>query len=422
MEGWVTKPLADVCTLKPPKKQVKEALEQDAEVSFVPMDQLGICQKSIELNGTKPLSQVYSSYTYFAENDVLLAKITPCFENGKLGVASGLSNGVGFGSSEFHVLRCHEGLLPEFLFYFLSQPVIRSRGAKLMTGAVGHKRVPPEFVQSLQIPVPPLPEQKRIVAILDETFEGIDKAIANTEKNLVNARELFDATVQEIFGGAQPNWRTETLQYLLDNNWIESHLDGNHGSDYPRKEEFVTSGVPYISANCIDGEQVDLDRAKYLSPERALRIRKGVACDGDVLFAHNATVGPVAMLSTTKPKVILGTSLTYYRCNRDHIIPEYLAHYMRSPLFRRQYELVMGQSTRNQVPITKQREFTHVLPPLNVQREIATRLNGLDDERRRLEVAYGAKVQRLVELKQVLLGRAFAGQLSATHELTEAAE
>jgi type I restriction enzyme, S subunit len=170
-------------------------------------------------------------------------------------------------------------------------------------------------------------------------------------------------------------WDVITLETLLQRGWIESHLDGNHGGDYPRKEEFVSEGVPYISANCLVDDHVDMSRAKYLSQSRADLLRKGIARDGDVLFAHNATVGPVAVLHTDEEKVILGTSLTYYRCNQGYILPGYLAYYMRSFEFKRQYLQVMGQSTRNQVPITKQREFFHIIPPIPVQQRIVSILD-----------------------------------------------
>ena len=84
MERWTTRPLAEVCDLNPPKREVRQKLSVDAQVSFVPMEQLGICQKSIQSNGTRSLGEVYGGYTYFAERDVLLAKITPCFENGSV--------------------------------------------------------------------------------------------------------------------------------------------------------------------------------------------------------------------------------------------------------------------------------------------------------------------------------------------------
>jgi type I restriction enzyme S subunit len=149
------------------------------------------------------------------------------------------------------------------------------------------------FIKSLQLPLPPLPDQKRIVAILDEAFEGIDAAIANTEKNLANARELFEGSLQSIFNRQGDGWDKLTLEALLQREWIESHLDGNHGSDYPRKEEFISTGVPYISANCLSDDRVDMTRAKYLAPNRAALLRKGIAKNNDMLFAHNATVGPV---------------------------------------------------------------------------------------------------------------------------------
>ena len=150
-----------------------------------------------------------------------------------------------------------------------------------------------------------LPDQQRIVGLLDEAFAGIATAKANAEKNLQNARALFESHLHSVFTQRGERWDRLTLETLLERGWIESHLDGNHGGDYPRKEEFIGEGVPYISANCLDDEGVDLSRAKYLSPGRAALIRKGIAKDRDVLFAHNATVGPVAILRTEEEKVIL---------------------------------------------------------------------------------------------------------------------
>ncbi|WP_279474648.1 hypothetical protein [Aeromonas veronii] len=117
-------------------------------VSFAPMDDLGIDCKYLNPKLTRSLGDVAGSYTYFANGDVLLAKITPCFENGKLGIAHNLINGIGFGSSEYFVIRpCHE-ISAEYLYYFLLQESFREEGAKSMTGAVGHKRVAKEFFGS----------------------------------------------------------------------------------------------------------------------------------------------------------------------------------------------------------------------------------------------------------------------------------
>lgn len=375
------------------------------------MEDLGIAVKYPVPKQTKRMSDVVGSYTYFAEGDVLLAKITPCFENGKLGIAKGLMNGIGFGSSEFLVIRPDETVSNEWLFHFLSRDEFRTEGAQRMGGAVGQQRVPREYVESCEIPLPPLEEQQRIVSILDEAFTGLASAQAHAARNLQNARALFESHLQAVFTQRGEGWERITLEELLQRGWIESHLDGNHGSDYPRKEEFIAEGIPYISANCIEDERIDMAKSKFLSPERAAMLRKGIAKHNDVLFAHNATVGPVAILRTTEPKVILGTSLTYYRCNPKHIIPEYLAHYMRSSEFTSQYSQVMKQSTRNQVPITKQREFFHIIPPIEEQKRLIHALEGLFENTQQLTRIYEQKLAALAALKKSLLHQAFSGEL-----------
>ena len=299
-------------------------------------------------------------------------------------------------------------LVPSFVLYGVNSHL---KAIEDVTGYATVKHLSSKQILGIEFPLPSLPDQQRIVGILDEAFEGIATAKANAEKNLQNARALFASHLQSVFTQRGALWDKVTLQTLLERGWIESHLDGNHGSDYPRKEEFISEGIPYISANCLDDERLDMSRAKYLSPSRAALLRKGIAKDNDVLFAHNATVGPVAILRTDEEKVILGTSLTYYRCNPKHILPEYLAHYMRSFGFKTQYLQVMGQSTRNQVPITKQREFYHVIPPLEEQKRIIAALDGLFENGKRLASIYERKLAALEALKKSLLHQAFTGEL-----------
>lgn len=322
------------------------------------------------------------------------------------------------------VLSDRSGLFDQdYLYYFLSSAAAYKQFDSLAAGSTV-RNLNTDLVKRVTIPLAPRAEQQRIVAILDEAFAGLAAASTNVEKNLKNARELFDAVSKSVFQARDKSWQRLSLEALLELGWIVSHLDGNYGNDYPRKEEFISSGVPYLSANCLENDSVDMSLAKFLSPERAASLRKGVAQNNDVLFAHNATVGPVAMLYTEQPKVILSTSLTYYRCHPNHIAPEYLAHYMRSPEFKAQYEAVMRQSTRNQVPITKQREFFHVIPPLDEQRNIANKLDNLLREVRRLEELYFQRLSFISELRQSILQRAFSGELDSlpSEAINEAAE
>ncbi|WP_295646406.1 restriction endonuclease subunit S [uncultured Methylibium sp.] len=307
---------------------------------------------------------------------------------------------------------------PRFLLYFLA--TVRAQDL-VQDHAYPSVNLP--LIAGIRVPTPPIREQRRIAVILDEAFAAIAAAKVNAGKSIESARELYSSRLQDLIEQNEA-WERVQLEELLARGWIVGHLDGNHGSDYPRKDEFVEAGVPYIAASAIKNGAIDFDEAKYLSPQRAASIRKGLAKDGDVLFAHNATVGPVAILRTDEDAVILGTSLTYYRCDPRYIKPEYLAHFMVSRAFTSQYQQVMKQSTRNQVPITKQREFFHVVPPIDAQRRIAHGLDELSAQTERLAEVQRRKLTALDELKQSLLHQAFTGQLtakSADQQLSKAA-
>jgi len=190
--------------------------------------------------------------------------------------------------------------------------------------------------------------------------------------------ELKPGYRQTEVGVIPRDWRVEAINQLLENKSILGHLDGNHGEQYPRSFEFKRHGVPYIGANDFAGGFVAFERCKFLTTERAAQFRKGVAKDGDVLFAHNATVGPVALLRTGEPFVILSTTATYFRCNEEKLNNIYLKSALQSPHFVKQYQAVMAQSTRFQVPITAQRRLSLVIPPVSEQRTIARALGDAD--------------------------------------------
>lgn len=228
-----------------------------------------------------------------------------------------------------------------------------------------------KWLKEIQINYPNKNKQDEIVGILDKVSDVMQKR----EMELSALDGLIKSRFIEMFGDPVTNphgFMVVSLQKLIDRGMITYHLDGNHGSDYPRTEEFTSDGVPYIGANCIVGGKIDFTLAKYLSPERANRLRKGIAQNGDVLFAHNATVGPVVVLETTQEKVILSTSLTAYRCDCHQINPYYLRSYMESDGFVTQYSYEMKQTTRNQVPITAQRKYLFIVPPIDLQEQFAT--------------------------------------------------
>ena len=170
---WSMVKLGDVCTINPNKSEVS-ALPPTTKVSFVPMASLQEHCISFQCNEEKLLSEVGSSYTYFRENDVLLAKVTPCFENGKAGIAKGLCNGIGFGSSEFYIFRSTENILPEWIFFCVTNPLFRKGAFAQMTGTGGLQRVPRSYIENFKIPLPALEIQRAIVAKIEAEQKSVD--------------------------------------------------------------------------------------------------------------------------------------------------------------------------------------------------------------------------------------------------------
>lgn len=176
------------------------------------------------------------------------------------------------------------------------------------------------------------------------------------------------------------DWDLVDIKSLMDSKIIISHLDGNHGALYPRSSEFTDNGVPYITANDFLTGVVNFNNVRYLPISRAEQFQKGIAKDGDILFAHNATVGPTAVLITDLDYVILSTTATYFRTDKEKLNNIFLRYFFESEYFVKQYSAVMRQSTRNQIPITQQRKFSVIIPPtLEEQKAIATALSDVDE-------------------------------------------
>lgn len=407
MKGWEVKALAEVCQIRPPKAEVRRKLAPTDLVSFVPMNDLGDDAKTFEPRETKALADVEGSYTYFAENDVLLAKITPCFENGKLGIARGLRNGVGFGSSEFVVLRPNMGLDPEYLYYFLSRSSFREDGAKRMTGAVGHKRIPKELVEQLQIPLPPLDEQRRIVAILDEAFAGLAVMRQHAEANLANARALFDSHLNAVFSQPGEGWVTEGLNEHV-------RFVDYRGKTPPKRD----AGIRLITAKNVKMGFIRREPEEFIDPAAYDEwMTRGFPKKGDVLFTTEAPLGNVAQLDTDE-KVVIGQRLITMQPVPNVLDRKFLAFMLTSgPL----QDAIHAKATGATVLGIKAKllKFIPISYPQKLadQRAIADRIEEISLEVARLESLYRQKLVAIDELKQSILHRAFSGALNAKDAL-----
>ncbi len=182
---WPVVKLGEVCEINPKKSEVN-SLDVNTLVSFLPMEDIGTIQNIYPIK-EKKIEEVYKGYTYFKENDILIAKVTPCFENGKSGIARKLKNGIGFGSSELHVIRASNNILPEYIYPFVVSDSFRLNGKNQMTGTGGLQRVPSTYLHELSIPLPPLEIQQEIVAIIEaerKVIEGCRELIKTYEEKI----------------------------------------------------------------------------------------------------------------------------------------------------------------------------------------------------------------------------------------------
>ena len=202
------------------------------------------------------------------------------------------------------------------------------------------------------------------------------------------------------------SWEQRKLGDLIEDNIIIEQSDGNHGELYPRSDEFTDAGIPYIAASAISssGDDIDFNLVKYLPLKRAEQFRKGVAQNGDILLAHNATVGPCLQLSMEYDFAILSTSLTLFRINENKMNSKFFLQMLRSDLFQNQLFKYMKQTTRSQVPILTQRKL-EVCYPNNTQDQelIGTYLSNLDH----LITLHQRKCEETKTLKKYMLQKMF---------------
>ncbi|MGU8219837.1 restriction endonuclease subunit S [Clostridium perfringens] len=195
-KGYGIKKLGEVTEVNPKKSEIKE-LDKDLIVSFVPMDRVSE-KGEFAPELSKPISEVYNGFTYFKDNDVLFAKITPCMENGKGAIAINLSNGIGFGSTEFHVLRpIKDNSNPYWIYHLTTLIEFRRLAERKMTGSAGQKRVPTDFLNNVEVVIPPIELQNQFA----DFAKQVDKLKFEMEKSLKELEDNFNSLMNKAFKG-----------------------------------------------------------------------------------------------------------------------------------------------------------------------------------------------------------------------------
>ena len=214
---WEVRRMKRIASLNPSKAEARRFLKADTPVTFLPMERV---RTDGRIDGELlSASAVWNGFSYFRRNDVLVAKITPCFENGKGACLNTLPTEVGFGSTEFHVLRAGHDISPRFLHLLTTLPDFRQSGADAMTGAAGQQRVPQAFVENYSLPLPPLPEQAAIVRYLDRIDGRIRRSISAKDRLIGLLEEQRQAVIHHaVTRGLDPDVRLKpsSIEWLGD--------------------------------------------------------------------------------------------------------------------------------------------------------------------------------------------------------------
>jgi type I restriction enzyme S subunit len=255
-EGWAKTTLGEIAAINP--KLDTSNLSDDTLVSFVPM--AAVEEETGKINTTmlRYLKDVRRNYTPFQQGDVLFAKITPCMENGKSAVARPLESGIGFGSTEFHVLRPHFYVHPQYLYYFISQRTFRQKARAKMSGSAGQLRVPVSFLEEASFPLPPPGEQQRIVEAIERHFSRLDAIVAELrQKQKQLKRHRASVLKAAVEGTLTAQWRAQhpdvepasaLLQRILRERrarWEDDLIA--RGRD-PQKANYVEPAAPDVEA------------------------------------------------------------------------------------------------------------------------------------------------------------------------------
>ena len=438
--------LGDVAHINP--RFDKSSLADDVPVSFVQMASVGAADGKINVSIVRPFAEVKKgSYTPFKDGDVLFAKVTPCMENGKMAVARGLKNGVGFGSSEFHVLRPSDQVDAKYLYYFVSSQAFRKEAAGHMTGAVGLRRVPAAFLADAQLPLVPLDEQRRIVAEIEKQFSRLDEAITNLQRVKANLKRYKASVLKAAVEGrlveteasiAQREGRSyETGVHLLqrileerrakwsgkgkykepnpqDSNSIGTTPEGWSWAavemicesivDCPHSTaKFQPNGYPCVDTTWMTAEGLVVDRARYVDEATYLdRISRLAPKPGDIVFAREGTIG-TAVLIPDRMTPCLGQRVMLLRTSQEYL-NGLMVHVLHSEVVKSQYRAQALGSTVAHINVGDVKGFVIPVPPLAEQVRILAEVD------RHLSIIreVDANLQRAQALRQATLAKAFS--------------
>ncbi len=334
------------------------------------------------------------------EGDILMSVRAPVgpvnFATGEACIGRGLA-----------AIRSRPELNRDFLFYQLLhlQPQIAGK-----EGAV-FASISKSEIEALPIAFTPLPEQHRIVGILDEAFDGIATAKANAEKNLQNARALFESHLQSVFTQRGEGW----VEKKLGDKSVVDMIDGDRGVNYPKTNDFYDEGYClFLNTKNVRPDGFDFESTMFITSEKDGQLRKGKLKRDDVVMTTRGTIGNIGLYSEDVPfdNIRINSGMLIFRPKKSALLSSFLFELLRSEIVKDQTRKQTTGAAQPQLPIKTLVNFTIPVPTnLEEQSALVKKLRAFEPETQRLESIYQQKLTALGALKKSLLHQAFTGQL-----------
>jgi type I restriction enzyme, S subunit len=371
---------------------------------------------------------VYQSYTYFEDGDGLVAKITPCFENGKGSLAAGLSNGIGFGTTELHVIRPQHRLNSRFLRFVSASSAFRNLGQAMMQGTAGQKRVPEDFVRDFRCPLPPLSEQQSIAKFLDRETAKIDALVARKRRLIELLYEQRAGVISQVvtrgvhanaqlrgsdipsIGGVPTHWQIVPLMRLVPDDRPIMYGIVLPGPDYP-------GGVPIVKGGDVAPGRLRLSLVNRTAPEIEAGYARSRLRGGDIVYAIRGSIGAADVV----PAELEGANLTQDAA-RVAVKPEvhgpWLLYVLQSGNVFSQLEAGANGATIRGINIRDLKRAKIPVPPREEQEEIARYISAEISQIDGLLLRIGDGIDRLKEYRAALITAAVTGKIDVRGEVT----
>lgn len=453
---------SEVVSINP--RSSNDELPDDMLASFIPMKCVEEESGRFESLGDRRVGEVRRGYTSFRNGDVIVAKVTPCMENGKAAVLKGLTNGIGFGSTEFFTLRPSSRLDPYFLLHFVLQHSFRQRAAQNMAGAVGLRRVPRPYLEQQIIPLPSISEQKRIVAEIEKQFTRLEAGTAALRRVQANLKRYRAAVLKAACEGrlvpteaelaktekrkakfetgeqllarilkerrekwtgrgtyrhpASPSvqalpelpvgWEWATVEQLAAPQ-PNAITDGPFGSNL-KTEHYQNSGPRVVRLQNI-GDGTYMDAEAHISQSHFEGLQKHRIFANDLVIAGFGETLPRACIipESLGPAIVKADCIRFM--SHGSVLPKYLNAALNcDPVRKRTTGMIHGVG-RPRLNLGEIKSIVLPLPPLAEQTRIVAEVERRLSVIEGLEAMVAANLQRAARLRQAVLQRAFSGQL-----------